>query len=57
MMTEDNRKKVFWLLQKYSSYTAWKNLGDAFRAFTDAFELALKRPALKLDRDSLWFDA
>lgn len=43
MMTEDDRKKVFWLLKKYSSYTAWKVLGDAFQAFTDAWEFSVKK--------------
>ena len=42
MMTDDDRKKIFWLLKKYSSYTAWKALGDAFQAFTDEWEIAVK---------------
>lgn len=49
-MTEDDRKKVFWLLKKYSSYTAWKTLGDAFHAFTNGWEFAVKRVAAK-DQD------
>lgn len=43
MMTEDDRRKIFWLLKKYSSYTAWKTLGDAFHEFTDAWEYAVKK--------------
>jgi hypothetical protein len=45
MMSDDDRKKVFWLLKKYSSYTAWKALADAFQAFTDAWEYAVKKVA------------
>jgi Immunity protein 72/Immunity protein 71 len=42
MMTEQDRSKVFWLLKKYSSYTAWKALGDAYFAFSDAYYTAHK---------------
>lgn len=40
-MNQEDRKKVFWLLKKYSSYTAWKALGDAYAEFTAAFEYAV----------------
>ena len=42
MMTDDERRKVFWLLKKYSSYTAWKALGDAYAKFVKAWERAIK---------------
>ncbi len=42
MMTDDERRKVFWLLKKYSSYTAWKALGDAYANFIRAWERAIK---------------
>lgn len=42
MMTEQDRSKVFWLLKKYSSYTAWKALGDAYFTFSDAYYTAHK---------------
>lgn len=48
MMTEQDRRKVFWLLKKYSSYTAWKALGDAYFAFSDAYYSAHK---LRIVRD------
>ena len=41
MMNEGDRKKVFWLLKKYSSYTAWKALGDAYAEFAKAYEYAI----------------
>lgn len=42
MMTEQDRSKVFWLLKKYSSYTAWKALGDAYFVFADAYMKAIE---------------
>lgn len=42
MMTEQDRSKVFWLLKKYSSYTAWKALGDAYFVFSDAYMEAIR---------------
>ena len=41
MMNEEDRKKVFWLLKKYSSYTAWKTLGDAYAKFAKEYEYAV----------------
>ena len=41
-MTEEERRKVFWLLKKYSSYTAWEALALAYYRFTDAYMLAHK---------------
>ena len=41
-MTDDERRKVFWLLKKYSSYTAWEALALAYYRFTDAYMLAHK---------------
>lgn len=43
MMTDDERRKVFWLLKKYSSYTAWKALGDAYATFVDAWMVAMQK--------------
>ena len=41
-MTDDERRKVFWLLKKYSSYTAWEALATAYYRFADAYMLAFK---------------
>ena len=41
MMHDNDRKKVFWLLKKYSSFTAWKHLGDAFERFANAYGYAM----------------
>ena len=41
MMHDNDRKKVFWLLKKYSSYTAWKHLGDAYERFAKAYGYAM----------------
>lgn len=57
MMTDDDRKKIFWLLKKYSSYTAWKALGDAFQAFTDSWEFAVRNATPPLDSDDFWVEA
>ena len=40
-MNEEDRKKVFWLLKKYSSYTAWAALGEAYANFVKAWEYAM----------------
>jgi len=42
MMPEIDRQKVFWLLKKYSSYTAWNALSDAYAAFSDAYWKAME---------------
>lgn len=42
MMSEIDRQKVFWLLKKFSSYTSWKALGDAYAEVSDAFWRALE---------------
>ncbi|HCY62718.1 MAG TPA: hypothetical protein DHV59_07795 [Oxalobacteraceae bacterium] len=57
MMTEDERKHAFWLLKKYSSYTLWKSFGDAFQAFTNAWEYAVKNAKPPLASDDLWVEA
>lgn len=57
MMNNDDRKKVFWLLKKYSSYTAWKALGDAFQEFTNAWEYAVQQAQPPLDSDGTWVEA
>lgn len=42
-MTEDQvRRKLFWLLQRLSSYTLWQRKRDAWAYFTRQFEQALK---------------
>lgn len=42
MMNDEERRKAFWLLKKYSSYTVWAALGDAYAKFVDAWERAIK---------------
>jgi hypothetical protein len=56
-MNEDDRKRVFWMLKKYSSYTAWKVLGDAFQAFPDGWEYAVNHVQPPLDSDDFWVEA
>lgn len=41
-MTEEERRKVFWLIKKYSSYTAWEALAAAYYAFADAWMVAMR---------------
>ena len=41
-MNEEDRKKVFWRLQKYSSFTAWNALGEAYAEFVKAWEYAME---------------
>ncbi|MGU3483873.1 Imm72 family immunity protein [Enterobacteriaceae bacterium C34A] len=42
-MTDDQvRRKLFWLLQRLSSYTLWQRKRDAWACFTQQFEQALK---------------
>ncbi len=41
MMSNDERKQVFWLLKKYSSYTSWAALAGAWREFVEAWRFAL----------------
>jgi len=54
MMTDDARRKVFWLLKKYSSYTAWKALGSAYAAFTDAWMEAMRRADFEDAEEQSW---
>jgi Immunity protein 72/Immunity protein 71 len=51
MMNEADRKKVFWLLKKYSSYTAWQALRDAYAEFVTAWEYAMAN-AKEVDVDN-----
>jgi hypothetical protein len=57
MMTNEDRKKIFWLLKKYSSYTAWEAFGNAFQEFTDAWEFAVRKVLPPLDSDDMWVEA
>ncbi|MFN3298379.1 Imm72 family immunity protein [Caldimonas sp.] len=41
-MSEEERRKVFWLLKKYSSYTAWEALAQAYYRFADAWMKAMR---------------
>ncbi|MER2139853.1 MAG: Imm72 family immunity protein, partial [Succiniclasticum sp.] len=42
MSDEQVRRKLFWLLQRLSSYTLWQRKRDAWAHFTQQFEQALK---------------
>jgi hypothetical protein len=42
MSDEQVRRKLFWLLQRLSSYSLWQRKRDAWACFTDRYELALK---------------
>jgi hypothetical protein len=37
-MAEEDRKKIFWLLKRNTSYTAWKRVADAFDEFAAVVE-------------------
>ncbi len=41
-LSEEERRKVFWLLKKYSSYTAWEALAQAYYRFADAWMKAMR---------------
>jgi hypothetical protein len=43
MMTDEERRKVFWLLKKYSSWTGWNALAQAYFAFADAWLQAMRK--------------
>ncbi|WP_321932246.1 Imm72 family immunity protein [Paraburkholderia guartelaensis] len=42
MRDEIVRRKIFWLLQRISSYTLWRKKRDSFRTFAAAYETAVK---------------
>ncbi|MGP2449781.1 Imm72 family immunity protein [Pantoea stewartii subsp. indologenes] len=42
MSDEQVRRKLFWLLQRLSSYSLWKRKRDAWACFTEKYEQALK---------------
>lgn len=42
MSDEQVRRKLFWLLQRLSSYSLWQRKRDAWACFTEQFEQALK---------------
>jgi hypothetical protein len=48
-MVEDDRKKLFWYLKRASSYTAWKELSDAFDRFVVVFERQVKEQPLVVE--------
>ena len=52
-MNEEDRQKVFWLLQKYSSFTAWNALGKAYVEFAKVYEYAIENAE---DADEWDFD-
>lgn len=42
-MTDDTtRRKVFWLLQRLTSFSLWKRKRDAFATFANEYETAVK---------------
>ncbi|MBS0894718.1 hypothetical protein JK211_11825 [Tatumella sp. JGM130] len=42
MSDEQVRRRLFWLLQRLSSYTLWQRKRDAWACFTEKYEQALK---------------
>lgn len=42
MVTQQDRKKLIWLLKRSTSYTAWKRYSDACDAFAKAFEYSME---------------
>ena len=53
-MTEEERRKVFWLLKKYSSYTGWNELAQAYYAFADAWMEAMRLADFEDDEVEEW---
>jgi Immunity protein 71 len=41
-MNEEERRKVFWLLRKYSSHTAWDAFAQTYYDFSDAWMIAMR---------------
>ncbi|WP_256259050.1 Imm71 family immunity protein, partial [Burkholderia ubonensis] len=42
-MTDDaTRRRIFWLLQRLTSFSLWKRKRDAFAIFANAYENAVK---------------
>lgn len=50
MSDEQVRRKLFWLLQRLSSYTLWQRKRDARAYFTQQYEQALKTRPEKLTK-------
>ncbi|MGY3069051.1 hypothetical protein ACVWYR_004409 [Pantoea agglomerans] len=50
MSDEQVRRKLFWLLQRLSSYTLWQRKRDAWAYFTQQYEQALKTWPEKLTK-------
>ena len=42
MLDDVTRRKIFWLLQRLSSFSLWNAKHDAFKVFADAYETAIK---------------
>ncbi len=42
LMSDDDRRKLFWYHKRKSSYTAWKELAAAFDRFAELFERQVK---------------
>lgn len=51
MSDEQVRRKLFWLLQRLSSYTLWQRKRDAWAYFTQQYEQALKTWPEKLTKE------
>ncbi|WP_244135532.1 Imm72 family immunity protein [Burkholderia vietnamiensis] len=55
MHDDTTRRKVFWLLQRLTSWSLWKAKHDAFKIFANAYEAAVKTQ-LPNDPDALEAD-
>jgi ribosomal protein L31E len=57
-MTAEDRARLFWFLQRKTSYTAWKRASDAFDGFAEVFKRQVKEePVAKADAsicDTCW---
>jgi hypothetical protein len=54
-VTQEDRKKIFWLLKRKTSYTAWKREADAFDKFADIFEKqVMEEPIAKAGPLNIW---
>ena len=53
-MTQEDRQKIFWYLQRKTSYTAWKRVSDAFDKFAAIFELQVREEPLSKAKMGCW---
>ncbi|MDY7578245.1 Imm72 family immunity protein [Herbaspirillum sp. RTI4] len=53
-MTQEDRKKLFWYLQRRTSYTAWKTEADAFDAFAAIYKKQMVEEPTPEKINTMW---